>query len=201
MTISNKIFIVLALFFATSCVETVVVASVTGGVLVTREKTVANTGDDIVIAARLNKELVANGLKNFGNTVDTTVNEGRVLLTGILRDTHESKTAVNLAWKVPNVKEVIDEIQVRDDEKMYAKDFSRSVSDYAITGEVNAKLLFARKVTSVNYKITTVGKTVYLLGVAEDTAELQRVLNIVAKVRGVEKVVNHVILADDHRRK
>jgi osmotically-inducible protein OsmY len=62
------------------------------------------------------------------------------------------------------------------------------------------KLLFVQNVASINYKITTVNKTVYLIGVAQDKEENQKVLNIVAKISGVKKVVNHVILIDDNRR-
>ena len=43
-------------------------------------------------------------------------------------------------------------------------------------------------------------KTVYLLGLANDNSEMQKVLSMVAKVSGVKKVVNHIILVDDNRR-
>ncbi len=130
--------------------------------------------------------------------IDFDVNEGRVLLVGIARDVKKANLASELAWKISGVKEVIDEIQLRDD--FTFGDVGSGFYDYAITTTLETKLLFASQVSSVNYQVTTVGKVVYLLGVAENNREMEKVLSIASKVRGVEKVVNHIILADDHRR-
>jgi osmotically-inducible protein OsmY len=193
-------FAVILVFFATSCVETVVVGSVATGVLITREKSISKTSSDIAIATNLGSKFIVNGLKNPGNSVDITVNEGRVLLTGIVRKPENAKLAQTLAWKVSGVKEVIDEIQFHEDE-FYAKDFSSGAVDYVITGEIESKLLVAKGVSSMNFQVTTVGKVVYLLGVAQDDFEMQKVLAVAAKVRGVKEVVNHIILANDSRRR
>lgn len=204
MKLSKKIFVtfsLLLLTFSTSCVETVVVGSVVGGTVAVREKTVNDTRKDVVIGSVLLKEFSANGLKNPGNSVDFTINEGRVLLTGIVRDAEKAELAPKLAWKVAGVKEVIDEIQLREDDKLSPRDFSSAAYDYLITAHVDAKLLFARDVSSVNYKTTTIDGTVYVLGVAQNEFEMRRVLGIISKVRGVSKVVNHVILQNDSRRR
>ncbi len=203
MKISQKILLVpaiFALFFATSCVETVIVGATATGVLTVREKSFKSTQKDVVIASKLGKEFISKGLKNLGNSIDISVNEGRVLLTGIARDPEKAKLANQLAWKIASVKEVIDEIQVSEEENLRAADFGRAFMDYVITLEIEAKLLFISDVATVNYKITTVNKTVYLLGLANDNSEMQKVLSMVAKVSGVKKVVNHIILVDDNRR-
>lgn len=202
MTILKKFsafFAVCLLIVSTSCVETIVVGSVTTGVLVMRQKTLVDTRHDVAIATNIGTEFIKNGLKNPGNSIDVTVNEGRVLLTGIARDPQKARLASDLAWKVENVKEVIDEIQLSEN-NLRPRDFSRAMFDYGLTLEIEAKLLLLREVASVNYKITTVNKVVYLIGVAADDGELQKVLTKISKVRGVEKIVNHVILSDDRRR-
>jgi len=203
MKISQKILFVPAifvLFFATSCVETVIVGATTAGVLTVREKSFKSTQKDVIIASKLGAEFISNGLKNPGNSIDISVNEARVLLTGIARDPEKAKLANQLAWKVSGVKEVIDEIQVSEEANLRAADFGRAFMDYVITLEIETKLLFISDVATVNYKITTVNKTVYLLGLANDNSEMQKVLTMVAKVSGVKKVVNHIILVDDSRR-
>lgn len=204
MNISRKFSAVLAaalLLFATSCVETVIVGTAAGGFLAVREKSVKKTGSDVSIASKLGSEFVAKGLKNPGNSVDITVNEGRVLLTGIVRDAQKAKLASELAWKVSGVKEVIDEIQLRDGDSIKGKDITTSFSDYRITWTIETKLLFGKSISSVNFKVTTVARTVYILGVAQDNTEMQKVIALASKVRGVEKVVNHIILVDDPRRR
>ena len=84
----NNIFrliqIILLSFFLTSCVETVVISSIAGGAISIREKSFSNTQKDVMIASKLATSYVKNGLKNIGNSVDISVNEGRVLLTGII---------------------------------------------------------------------------------------------------------------------
>jgi osmotically-inducible protein OsmY len=203
MKISQKILffhVIFALFFATSCVETVIVGAAATGVLTVREKSFKSTQKDVVIASKLGKEFISKGLKNPGNSIDISVNEGRVLLTGIARDPEKTKLSSQLAWKVFGVKEVIDEIQIGEEANLRAADFGRAFMDYLITLEIETKLLFVSDAATVNYKITTVNKTVYLLGLANDNSEMQKVLTMVAKVIGVKKVVNHIILVDDSRR-
>lgn len=187
--------------FATSCVETVVVGSFGTAALATREKSLNNTRYDIQIYSTLTADFVQNGLKNFGNSIDVTVNEGRVLLTGIARDVQKAKLASDLAWKVIGVREVIDEIQLRDGDKVHLKDYSSAVCDYFITAKIEGRLFVTRKVLTFNYKVTTVAGTVYLIGTAQNEAELNRVIDLITKVRGVEKVVSHIIMVNDGRRK
>ncbi|OFW80685.1 MAG: hypothetical protein A2887_05675 [Alphaproteobacteria bacterium RIFCSPLOWO2_01_FULL_40_26] len=207
-----RIFVIFSLvFLLTSCVETIVVGSVAGAGLVVREKSLSDTGKDIAISTKLGTKFIANGLKNPGNCVDITVNEGRVLLTGNVRDESKSVLAQELVWKVDGVKEVINEIHSRSNENQDKNntknntggrnDFSAVFLDYIITAQVETKLLFARDITSINYQVTTVNGTVYLLGVADNEFEMRRVLSIVSRIRGVDQVVNHVILEDDSRRR
>lgn len=196
----RTIFAISLLIFSVSCVETVVVGSIATGVVVVREKSFSSTRKDVMMATALASEFVKNGLKNPSNSVDITINEGRILLTGIVRDHSKGKLAVDLAWKSTGVKEVIDEIQYSEDEKLRPRDFQIAFNDYLISLQLEAKLFFSGDVSAVNYKITTVNKTTYLLGVAYEDEELRKVLSIVSKARGVRKVVNHIILVDDNRR-
>lgn len=196
----RTIFVVSLLIFSVSCVETVVVGSIATGVVVVREKSFSSTRKDVMMATALASEFLKNGLKSPTNSVDITINESRILLTGIVRDPQKGKLAVDLAWKASGVKEVIDEIQYSEDEKLHPRDFQIAFVDYLISLELEAKLFFSGDVSSVNYKITTVNKTTYLLGVAYEDAEIRKVLAIVSKARGVKKVVNHIILVDDNRR-
>ncbi len=196
----QKIIFLAALFLTTSCVETVVLGSIGGGYAATREKTLKETQGDLIISSTLSVDFVIHGLKNPGNSINFTVNEGRVLLTGIARDQKKALLANKVAVNALGVKEVIDEIELRD-EGFRARDVSSALFDYLTTAQVEAKLLITRDVRWPNYKITTVNGSVYLLGVAANDFELQRALTVVSKTHGVERVVNHVVLRDDQRRR
>jgi osmotically-inducible protein OsmY len=197
---NNFLLLFLLSFILCSCVETVVLSSVVGGGISIREKSFYNTQKDVVIASKLATNFLSNGLKNIGNSVDISVNEGRVLLTGIVRDANKAKLAQDLAWKIPNVKEVIDEIQIRQ-EKLRPRDYSSALIDYFITLQLENKIFFNSNLHSINYKITTVDRSVYILGIASDDLEMQNVLDIAAKINGVKKVVNHLVLVNDVKRR
>lgn len=184
----------------TSCIETVIAGTAATTVLVTREKTVENTKSDIVIATTIGIDFLENGLKTPGNSVDITVNEGRVLLTGIVRDPQKAELANSLAWKAEGVKEVIDEIEAREEPIVTIKDIKQATKDYSITLQIESKLLLDSKIATLNFKVTTVNGVVYLLGVAQNNGEMNKVINISSKVRGVKRVVNNIILKNDSRR-
>ena len=186
--------------FLCCCVETVVIGSVATGAITTREKSFVDTKNDNRIAFKLGLEFLKNGLKNPGNSVDITVDEGRVLLTGILRNPQNAKLAQELAWKVEGVNEVIDEIQPYFDETIRSKDLKIAIQDYLITAEIEARLLLNRDVRSLNYHVSTVNKITYLFGVSQNKKEMDLAIAIASVVRGVDKVVNHLILVDDSRR-
>ncbi|MEK9660567.1 MAG: BON domain-containing protein, partial [Alphaproteobacteria bacterium] len=57
-----------------------------------------------------------------------------------------------------------------------------------------------RGVQAINYSIRVVDGTVFLLGIAQDQAELDRVINTARALPGIRHIVSHVILKDDPRR-
>lgn len=189
----------LLIFTLTSCIESLVMGSGFAGFLHFREKTMEDTKDDNIISNKLGAYFLKNGLKKPFNNIEITVNEGRVLLTGVVRSLESKKLAVKLAWEEKRVKEVIDEIIVID-EKIKFRDAGQLAKDINITGQIEAKLLLNGKVKSINYKVNTVNQIVYILGVAQNRFEMNTVTKTAAKVRGVKKVINHVTLINDSRR-
>lgn len=187
------------LLLINSCVEFVAVTSVVTGNLAIREKSLSDSKDDLVITSKIIKEFTLKGLKKPSGPIDVTVNEKRVLLTGITDNEDIAKRALDLCWKVKGVKEVIDEIQIAP-----KKDLLKSMTGYSIdaiiTTKTELKMLLDKDISSSNYKVITVNKIIYLIGVAQDEDEIFRVTNLAAKIKGANKVISHVILKDDNRR-
>ena len=201
MRTKNSIILpILFLFLLSSCVETIVVSSITGASLASREKSFADTRNDLKISSKIGFKFVVNVLKSPGNSVDITVNESRIMLTGIIRDAKKAKLANDLCWQVKGVNEVIDEIQIRDNSAMSFADLGNAIKDYYLTLEIESKLLFTKNLNSLNFQITTVDSEVFIMGVAFDKQQLDNVIAIISKTNGVSKVINHVILANDSRR-
>ena len=127
--------------------------------------------------------------------VNLQVEEGRVLLSGNVRLPEQRVEAVRLAWQAPGVREVINEINVDD---------TSSLGNYArdtwITTELEATLLLDNAVSSIDYSVETVNQVIYLMGVAQSQAELDRVIGHAKEISYVRRVVSYVLLADDPRR-
>ena len=63
--------------------------------------------------------------------------------------------------------------------------------DTWITTQLSAKLTLDGDILSINYSIETVNGVVYLIGIAQDKQELDRVIAHAGNVEFVRRVVNH----------
>jgi hypothetical protein len=69
--------------------------------------------------------------------------------------------------------------------------------DQFLVQEINLKLLLDRDIRANNYSVDCIRSTVYLMGIARTSAELQRVINHVRDVPYVRAVVSHVRVRTD----
>jgi len=123
--------------------------------------------------------------------VDVEVHERRVLLAGRVPKPAQRVEAVRLAWQVDGVAEVINEIQVAEPE-----DVGDYMHDIWLAQRLHATLLLDAKVRAVNYNVDCVAGTIYLMGVAQNKAELQRVIDHARDIPYVHQVVSYVRIMD-----
>jgi osmotically-inducible protein OsmY len=176
------------------CVAAAVGAGATAGVAASQERGLKGATSDTGIRAEINHYWLQKDEKLFLNC-NLQIHEGRVLVTGAVKDADTRAEAIQLAWKAKGVREVINEIEVTNEGGVGA--YAR---DTAIVTELRSRLLFAKDIDSVNYSIESVNGVVYMLGVAQSQAELDKALNIARNVNYVRRVVSHVLLKDDPRR-
>jgi osmotically-inducible protein OsmY len=183
------------LVFLSGCIPVVLGGAGATAYTVTQERSVGTALDDAAIRTAVQSQFANKNFDKLFVTLSTEVHEGRVLLTGVARDASLPQQAVSLAWNAKGVREVINEIQVTD--RGGLSQYSR---DAWITNKIKTLLLVEKGVKSQNYKIETVNSTVYLLGIAQNQLELDKVSHIASRVEYVEKVVSHVIFKNDPRR-
>ena len=175
----------------------VVVAGAAGagaGAVAYQERSFEDAVDDAQIRLEINHYWFQES-EDLYREVQLQVQDGRVLLSGIVPDPETRVNAVRLAWKAEGVREVINEIQVTDQSGVV--DYAR---DTWISTQLKAKLLVDRDVLSINYSVETVNGTVYLIGIAQSEAELELVTAHARTIEDVKRVVSHVVLKDDSRR-
>ena len=187
--------VVVALAGSLSGCAVVAVGGLVAGVSAARqERSVGTALDDIGV-----KTAVVTGLEHeqggaFLN-VSVTVVEGRVLMTGRVSSPETRLNATRLAWSVQGVRKVDNEIEVTDQ-----TGWRDRPKDIYIRTEIAADILTDRSIHDVNYTIDVVNGVVYLTGVGQDQAEVDRVIAHAMRFTGVKRVENFVVLKDDPSR-
>jgi len=167
----------------------------TAGVAASEERGIGGSLSDAEITAQINYAWLDRNVDMF-HSLNLAVYEGRAMVTGILPTQAQVDEAVALAWKVNGVREVINEIVVDPSGRT-----GTFATDSFITAQLKAKLLIDKNVSAINYSIDSVRGVVYIMGVAQSQAELDRVIGYARNIRYVQKVVNHAILKTDPARK
>lgn len=166
-------------------------AAAATGIKAGQEGGLKSAVSDTGIRARINDYWFKYDTEMF-RKVDMTIDQGRVLLTGVVQKPEHRVEAVRLAWQAKGVKQVINEIQVGS---------SQSIGGYTkdrwISGQIKTEMVLNKNIQSINYSIDTVKGVVYLMGVAQSTKELDKVVNIARKTKGVKQVVSYVKMAGE----
>lgn len=126
--------------------------------------------------------------------VSISVNEGAVLLTGIVATQDKKVTATKLAWEIKGVREVVNEITVKEETSL-----KNRAKDFAAAAQLRLKIIGDGAVSSLNYSIDVVDGVVYLSGVAETEEERARVVALAQELPFAKKVVDYIILSSDRR--
>lgn len=164
-------------------------AGATLGIAAAQEGGLSRAASDLKIQAHINDLWFRSDVESFLK-LDLTVNQGRVLVTGVVQNPDERVEAIRLAWQPEGVKQVINEIQVAKSGGIVG--FAR---DKWITTRLRTALTLDREVQSINYSIDTVSGVVYLIGVAQNQSELNRVIETARTIPDVRRVVSYVKLA------
>ena len=164
-------------------------AGAAGATATQTEKGFATAVDDARIKAELNGLFFTTNADLF-QEVTFKVEEGRVLLTGVVPKPDDRVQPSKLAWSVDHVREVLNELKVSDETSLTDKG-----RDITIAAKLRARLLVDDKVSLINYSIDVVNQTVYIMGVARTEAELQRVLGTARDITYVRQVVDFVRVA------
>jgi osmotically-inducible protein OsmY len=131
-----------------------------------------------------NRSLLRIG-QQFGEKahVNVTSYNLHVLLTGEVWDEPTKAEIEKVVQGVPNVKSVINELQVAPNSSLAARS-----NDGYITSKVKARFVEANRFSANNVKVVTEAKVVYLLGLVTQ-AEADSSTDIARTTTGVAKVV------------
>lgn len=154
------------------------------------EEGVADTSVDIAL-----KDALFRDTHYDTSDIDITVFEGRVMLTGTARSVDARRDLSIKARSLGGTDEVINEVLVGK---------KTSISQGARDAIIDQKFGWALKADNGiyrdNYQFAVSNGVIYLIGVAQGPAELDRVLGQARVIDGVKGVVPHVVFVGDPRR-
>jgi osmotically-inducible protein OsmY len=190
--IKKRHYILFFMFFSlSSCVPMIIGAgALVGGKLFVQDRTVGEYVSDSTIWTRIKAGFVTNKIDDAVGSINVEVSEGRVLLTGFVAVSQDRVRILKVVWEQDGVKEVINEMKLRDEEG------NTGVFNYAkdswTTSQIKTKLLFASGIVSSNYSVETLNSVVYLFGISHTEDELESVKSIASVASGVSEVVSYV---------
>ena len=166
-------------------------AGATAGVAIAEERSVGEAIEDAGIVVEINRAWIAEDA-NLLSRFNTAVHQGHVLVTGTAASPEQMLQALRLVWQVDGVREVINEIRVGDDGGAFD-----AAQDAWIASQLRARLTFDNTVQSINYIVEVARGVVYLMGIARDEDELERVKAHARQIEYVRGIVSHVRFRSD----
>jgi osmotically-inducible protein OsmY len=173
------------------CIWVAATGTVAGVSAARQERTIGHALDDTVIKATLDGRLAEQSPGLYLRT-STTVVEGRVLLAGRVDSPEARLDATRIAWSVDGVRKVDNDIEISD-----VWGWLDGPSDLLMRTQLATILLADKSIKDVNYTTDVVHGVVYLMGIAQNKDELDRVVEHAQKLKGAKRVENYVVMKDD----
>ena len=154
------------------------------------DRSLGSVVDDATIKVNIASKFIISDDNLFIN-INSTVLEGRVLLTGLVENQEVRIDAVRRVWEVEGVNEVINEIEVGN--RASLKDYGK---DLWINTQVKAFAAKTIGLRSLAYNFETIRGKVYIAGITSRPEQLNELIKAVKTIKGVKEIVNYVIIKE-----
>ena len=190
------LFIPIFLIFASinyGCSPANVLATGGGSAMVVAEgeRSLGTVVDDATIKVNIAAKFLNAGNNLFVN-VNTSVLEGRILLTGLVDNQEIRIDAVRLVWEVEGVKEIINEIEIgnRSTLKDYASDLWINTQARGVAAKVVG-------IKAITFNFETIQGKIYIAGMSNRADLLEEMILALKNIKGVNEIVNYVIIKEE----
>lgn len=188
-------FISLLLVHISGCAGLLVGGVATVGVASIQERSLKDAATDVEIRLSIEDQLFRADTNNLFAQVGVTVIEQRVLLVGSVSSEILRDRAAEITWRIPKVKEVLNELTVNPNSSLID-----SAKDARISIILTGLLLTDTEILDINFSHSVSDQVIYIVGIAQDKEEVKKVIHHARTIRGVKKVISHILLKSDKRR-
>ena len=155
------------------------------------ERSLGTVIDDATIKVNIAAKFL-NAENNLFVNINTSVLEGRVLLTGLVDNQEIRIDAVRLVWEVEGVREIINEIEIGN--RSTLKDYT---SDLWINTQARAAAAKTIGIKSITFNFETIQGKIYIAGISTRPDLLNEMLKALKNIKGVNEIVNYVIIKEE----
>ena len=154
------------------------------------ERSLGTVIDDASIKVNIAAKFL-NAENNLFVNINTSVLEGRVLLTGLVDNQEIRIDAVRLVWEVEGVQEIINEIEIgnRSTLKDYASDLWINTQARAVAAKVVG-------IKAITFNFETIQGKIYVAGITVRPDLLDEMILALKNIKGVNEIVNYVIVKE-----
>tara|TARA_A200000113_G_scaffold173004_1_gene158020 strand:- start:1066 stop:1668 length:603 start_codon:yes stop_codon:yes gene_type:complete len=154
------------------------------------ERTLGTVIDDATIKVNIAAKFLAAENNLFVN-INTSVLEGRVLLTGLVDNQEIRIDAVRIVWGVEGVQEIINEIEIGNRSSL--KDYA---SDLWINTQARAVAAKTIGLKAITYNFETIQGKIYIAGITTKPEQLEELISALKIIKGVNEIVTYVIVKE-----
>ncbi|MDR3224591.1 MAG: BON domain-containing protein [Holosporales bacterium] len=182
-----------SVIFLSGCVPVIIGGMAAGGYTAARDKKFGDSINDSKIDVAVKNRLYKISPQLFSE-VSAVCDENCVLLTGAVSNPEWVSVAERETWMVDGVRVVYNNVRAGS-----PLSIGQVTKDNLITTSCKSTLLCTSNVRSINYKLKTSDRVVYVRGLARSEDELAIVLEKLKGVSGVKKIVSYVRVMKNER--
>ena len=186
----------LILVSLSGCASAIIGGVATVGVATVQERSVKDAAIDLKLELQIQEALMRSSLEKLFISVDIHIIEQRVLLIGNVGSQELRDKAAKIVWETsPKIKEVLNEITIGNKPSLVS-----GAKDARISLSLSGLLIADVEVSDINFSHSVSKQVIYLMGIASNEVELDKVIFHARTVKGVKKVISHIIIKNDKRR-
>jgi len=191
----NKLFIVFVIIlFLNGCVGVSSKGIFGTGVSIAFDpRSVGTQIDDSIMQKNLSARILMLD-KNYFLSINSKVLDGRIFLTGKVKNVEEKLDLTKLAWETRGVRSVRNDIKVKEE-----FNFKQSAKDILITSQLRTALIINKNIKATNYQIDTYKNKIHIYGISMTSEEKNLVLKEAEEISDVEDIIASILLVDDLR--
>ncbi len=194
--INKYLALFLVFIFLGGCAGAIVGGVATVGLATVQERSVKDAAIDLKLELQLQEALFLSNTDKLFVNVDVHIIEQRVLLVGNVSSQELRDQAARIAWEIsPKIKDVLNEITIGKNASLVSE-----AKDARISLSLSGLLIADIEVSDINFSHSVSKQVIYLFGIAADDKELNKVIHHARTVKGVTKVISHIMLKNDKRR-